>query len=167
MFKFARIIQLGGVQIARKNILFILATLIIVSLLVWYKIPNEIEKKYSASTVDGTTVELSIQMKAYHNFFSPTDYRGTIAVNNVVYKTVKLQRDNNLFERLNMKIRGAQYYLLLRRVENGGRLAHNDSLYVIRNGSEFNKLHIFLHDKDFFAPAEKPSEAIELQIESK
>lgn len=145
-----------------RKILFYLMIFIII-VLIWYKIPYKIEKNYLASTVDGTTVELSIKMKAYRNFISPTDYRGSIAVNNEAYKTIKVERENKLIGRISMKIRGEQYYLVLRSAADGGRL--DQFIYVLQNSSKFNKLHFMLNDKQFFAPAKNAMEAIQLQKE--
>lgn len=57
--------------------------------IVWYKVPYKVDKNYLASSIDGTTINISIEMKGYRNIFIPTVFDGEMIVNDHVYKTIK------------------------------------------------------------------------------
>jgi len=46
-----------------KKYVLIAISLIMIALIIWYKLPTEVQKSYTAASVDGKTINLEINLK--------------------------------------------------------------------------------------------------------
>lgn len=161
---FSSIIHKSGGGTIKKIILLVVFVVFIV--IVWYKIPYEVDKKYTATTIDGTSVDVLIEMKGYRNFFSPTVFDGKMIVNDNVYKIIESEKNESFLEKFKMKIRSVDNFpIMLNENENGLSMSH-EMAQIIWADSKFNELYFVMINKfdgDYFAPANNSLEAKELQ----
>jgi len=154
------------IKITKRKIILLAIILIGLIVSLWYKLPYEINKTYKASTIDGITVNLTIKMKGYRNFFSPTNFVGEVMINGDIYETIKVDREENFLQRFDKKIRGIREYPYILNKDQNGLVTNHDLFEIIWTDEEFNELYFVLIKKDdekYFAPANNSIEAEELQ----
>ena len=144
-----------------KKILLVVIP-IVLTVLIWYKSPYKVVREYSASSLNGSTVYVSIQFKAYRNFFSPTTYEGTIIVDDDTYSTPNNQGDDRFFVKLRDKISGKSRFPVLVREDENGSFVAADLLYILSACSKFDYVYFSLTNNDeegFMGPASNAAEA--------
>lgn len=151
----------GGFIINR--IVFIGIILIVGILFTVYKLPFNIETKQLASTLDGTTVEISIKFKGYRYFFSPTKYSGELKVNdNELYVIIGYPKNESFYEKLRNKINGKfSLIMLVEAIKADNGYLYGDTFATINWASEkFNMVYLILkNEHEFYAPAQNSQEA--------
>jgi len=138
---------------------------ILLTLLVWYKLPFKVERNYLASTLDGTTVQVNIHLQAYHNLFSPDKYEGKFIVNGHVYSTVETEEMDSFLEGLKKKIRGVKKYPFFITEKQIGGTINQELVTIMWDSNFFKELCFGLINKNdgvYYAPAANSSEAEEL-----
>ncbi|WP_248061682.1 hypothetical protein [Paenibacillus silvae] len=127
-------------------------------LFIFYKMPYNIEQDYTASTLNGDTIEIKIKVKGYRNFFKPTSFKGKMSIDNQAYDVFEPNRTDSLITKIEKKQNGEIYFPI---ITNQNR-TESDDFYVIQwTDHKFNKLY-FIHAKTNFrylAPAKNASTA--------
>lgn len=72
-------------------------------LLLIYKLPYDIEQKYTASTLDGETIEIQITTNGYRDFFRPTTFKGKMLIDDKVYDVFEPERSDRFIARMKKK----------------------------------------------------------------
>ncbi|RXZ77367.1 hypothetical protein EBB07_31450 [Paenibacillaceae bacterium] len=131
-----------------------------------YKLPYTVEQNFTASTLDGETKEIRIEMKGYRDFFRPTIFRGTMLIDGQVYDALT-ERGEGLIAKFKAKLNGKRYYPM---IASKDRSAHSNFYWILWADDTFSQMY-FIHMKDdqqYLAPASNATEAQELleKIES-
>jgi len=136
--------------------------LVVLGITVWYKYPYDVNQQYTASSIDGTTIEVSIEVKGCRNLFSPNRYVGVMKVNDDTYETVEAGKNTSFLERLYMKLEGDEDFpVFLTQKRNGDEIAY-ELIDIVWGDSGFEEIYFLFIDQDdgkYFAPARNAIEA--------
>lgn len=147
----------------KKAIIITVSVVVLLALLRSYIYPYDIEKSYTASTVEGETIEVVLELKVYRKLLSPSQVEGSIHIDGVTYSNLRIQESTkeSFLNRFKSKMRGEMDKMTFKKV-------HNTSLeiiYISWADPQFEKVFFFIPDKSngFFAPAQNAKEAEQLE----
>ncbi|HLU21495.1 MAG TPA: hypothetical protein VKZ77_03315 [Bacillaceae bacterium] len=163
----------------KRTLFFFISTLVIFSIFtVYYHVPVKIQKSFLASTLDEKQVDVKMDVKWKKYFFSPTELRGTITVDDITYHSfldtdTPLERDH-FWERLDQKFKNEKYIPLFIIPHSHPFDIHNNFLDVLSIDDNFNIMSFAIAQKDisqesniYFGPAKNSEEAQRLWNEIK
>ena len=87
-----------------KKVVVIVAILLALIAVVWYHMP--IEKQVSATlcSVDGELMEVELDVSWYRYLLAPTELKGTVTIDDVVYERIKVNDEDGFIEKIKKKI---------------------------------------------------------------
>ncbi|WP_139168940.1 hypothetical protein [Paenibacillus polysaccharolyticus] len=127
-------------------------------MLIFYKLPYDIEQKYTASTLDGEKIEIQMTMKGYRDFFRPTTFKGKMLIDDKVYDVFEPERSDRFIAKMKKKMNGDRYFPI---IANENRTDLDDYYTIQWANDKFNTLY-FIHAKNnsrYVAPAQNAVEA--------
>ncbi|MGO4528324.1 hypothetical protein AB4Z30_04525 [Paenibacillus sp. 2TAF8] len=129
-----------------------------IALFIFYKLPYNIEQDYTASTLDGETIKIQVELKGYRNFFTPTRFKGIMVIDHEVYDVFEPDRADRLMTKLKQKMNGDIYFPI---VANKNRTKSDDFYIILWTDPKFKKLYLIhaKNDSRYFAPATNASSA--------
>lgn len=129
-----------------------------------YIYPYDIEKIYTASTVEGETIELVLELKVYRKLLSPSQVEGRIHIDGVTYSNLRVKvvdTNSSFLDRFQSKLLGEMVYPTFFN-RDGGTL---NLISISWADPQFEKVFFFLphNSNGFFAPAQNAKEAEQLE----
>lgn len=141
----------------------IIISLLIVTII--YHIPTKIMKNMTVCTLEGEKTEITLEVRWQRSFFKPTELRGSIEIEGVVYRSIN---DTNMtyyygsfFEKLKRKLQREKQVPHFVKVKQNTIYDLNDILILNVDSYKINKLLIFVssNDKQYYGPATNEIEA--------
>lgn len=150
------------------KIALIIVVLVVIVGVIWYRIPLEKKESMTMCSLEGETIEVIFDVAWYRYLFAPTELKGIITVDGVVYEVWETNRHNSFIDNIKDKVSNAKYtpMFVLESETNALEYFYN-SIHIWMNEDSdfenFKKSYIFFNrdgvSEEFFGPANTKEEA--------
>lgn len=156
-----------------KIALSMVALLLVVGI-IWYRIPLEKKETMTMCSLEGETIEVTFDVAWHRYLFAPTELKGIITVDGVVYEVWETNRHNSFIDNIKDKVSNAKYtpMFVLESETNALEYSYNlIHIWMDKNSDleNFKKSYILLNrdgvSEHFFGPANTKEEAQQIQQE--
>ena len=150
------------------KIALILVALLLVVGIIWYRIPLEKKESMTMCSIEGEIIEVTFDVAWHRYLFAPTELKGTITIDDVVYEPWETDRQKSFIDNIKDKMSNARYIPVFVLESETNPLQYHDNLISIwmdenSDLENFKKSYILLNrdgvSEDFFGPASTKEEA--------
>lgn len=156
-----------------KIALVIVALLVLVGI-IWYRSPIEKKETMTMCSLDGETIDVTFDVAWHRYLLSPTQLKGTITIDGVVYELWKTDRQKGFIDNIKDKVSNARYIPMFVLESETDALEYSYNfihIWMDENSDleNFKKSYILLNrdgvSEHFFGPASTKEEAQQIQQE--
>ena len=142
--------------------IFFLISIIVITLILWYHIPSNINRTIALCSLDGKCITVKFDVSWHKYILKPTELRGKFSVDNRIYQT-KSKDSSGFFEKINLKINNQKYIPAFMRESDTDYIV-NDLALLFVSDLNLDKICLNIKDEDnhyinYYGPARTAKEA--------
>lgn len=154
-----------------KIALVIVALLVLVGI-IWYRTPIEKEETMTMCSTEGETIKVTFDVAWHRYLFAPTQLKGTITIDGVVYELWKTAHQKSFIDNIKDKISNVRYIPMFVLESETDALEYSYNfidIWMDENSDleNFKKSYILLNrdgvSEHFFGPANTKEEAQQIR----
>ena len=147
----------------------IIAVFLVLVGIIWYHQPIQKEIFMTSCSLEGDVIEVKLDVAWYRYLLAPTDLKGTITIDDVVYQSLKVNESDSFFEKIKKKMNNTRRTPVFANLVETKYTLEYDIVFLEHIQKKFEKICIVVQKGDisttYYGPATTKEEAKEISKE--